>query len=157
MDGKNSVLLSDIYCDNPYMRGFLNDLYLRESCYHCPARGFSSKSDITIGDFWGVHKLNMDDMNDQKGLSIMTVNSLNGKQIFDKLSNSLMFRELTFMQAIESNPNLLHIAKKDQKKINKFIKQLKTTYFEKSIDIVLHVSFIDKLLLKFRYKLGLEK
>ena len=61
------------------------------------------------------------------------------------------------MQAIESNPNLLHIAKKDQKKINKFIKQLKTTYFEKSIDIVLHVSFIDKLLLKFRYKLGLEK
>ena len=154
---QNSVLLSDIYCDNPYMRGFLNDLYLRESCYHCPARGFSSKSDITIGDFWGVHKLNMDDMNDQKGLSIMTVNSLNGKQIFDKLSNSLMFRELTFMQAIESNPNLLHIAKKDQKKINKFIKQLKTTYFEKSIDIVLHVSFIDKLLLKFRYKLGLEK
>lgn len=154
---QNSVLLSDIYCDNPYMRGFLNDLYLRESCYHCPARGFSSKSDITIGDFWGVHKLNMDDMNDQKGLSIMTVNSLNGKHIFDKLSNSLMFRELTFMQAIESNPNLLHIAKKDQKKINKFIKQLKTTYFEKSIDIVLHVSFIDKLLLKFRYKLGLEK
>ena len=154
---QNSVLLSDIYSDNPYMRGFLNDLYLRESCYHCPARSFSSKSDITIGDFWGVHKLNMDDMNDQKGLSIITVNSLNGKHLFDSISNSLNFREITFVQAIESNPNLLHIAKKNQKKINKFKSQLQVMSFEKAIETVLHVSFMDKLLLKVKYKLGLVK
>ena len=30
---KNSVLSSDIHYDNPFMRGFLSDIYLRPSCY----------------------------------------------------------------------------------------------------------------------------
>ena len=37
------------------MRGFLNNLYLRESCYECSFRGVERESDFTIADFWGVH------------------------------------------------------------------------------------------------------
>ena len=48
---KNTVLLSMPYGINPFMRGFLANLYLRPSCYKCPAKAGRSTSDLTIGDF----------------------------------------------------------------------------------------------------------
>ena len=154
---QNSVLLSAIYSDNHYMRGFLNDLYLRESCYHCPARSFSSLSDITIGDFWGVHKLEMDDMNDDKGLSVVTRNTQKGIDLFNDISSELTFKKLTFDQVIESNPNLIHIAKKNVKGINKFQRNLLKMSFCEAIDKTLHMNIINKIILKFKYKFGLIK
>ena len=154
---QNTVLLSAIYSDNHYMRGFLNDLYLRESCYHCPARSFSSLSDITIGDFWGVHKLEMDDMNDDKGLSVVTINTQNGIDLFNDISSELTFKKLTFDQVIVSNPNLIHIAKKNVKGINNFQRNLMKMSFSEAIDKTLHVNIIDKIILKFKYKFGLIK
>lgn len=154
---QNSVLLSAIYSDNHYMRGFLNDLYLRESCYHCPARSFSSLSDITIGDFWGVHKLEMDDMNDDKGLSVVTINTQKGIDLFNDISSELTFKKLTFDQVIVSNPNLIHIAKKNVKGINKFQRNLLKMSFCEAIDKTLHMNIINKIILKFKYKFGLIK
>lgn len=40
--GKNTVLLSDIYYDNPYMKGGLSDIYLRSSCYECKCKNGES-------------------------------------------------------------------------------------------------------------------
>ena len=154
---QNSVLLSAIYSDNHYMRGFLNDLYLRESCYHCPARSFSSLSDITIGDFWGVHKLEMDDMNDDKGLSVVTINTQKGIDLFNDISSELTFKKLTFDQVIESNPNLIHITNKNVKGINKFQRNLLKMSFCDAIDKTLHMNIINKIILKFKYKFGLIK
>lgn len=139
------------------MRGFLNDLYLRESCYHCPARSFSSLSDITIGDFWGVHKLEMDDMNDDKGLSVVTINTQKGIDLFNDISSELTFKKLTFDQVIVSNPNLIHIAKKNVKGINKFQRNLLKMSFCEAIDKTLHMNIINKIILKFKYKFGLIK
>lgn len=47
-------LLFEPHPNNLYMRGFLKDLYLRPSCYRCPAKSGKSQSDITIADFWGI-------------------------------------------------------------------------------------------------------
>lgn len=41
---------------NPFLRGFLSDIYHRRSCYKCVAKGFSSGSDYTMCDFWTVNK-----------------------------------------------------------------------------------------------------
>ena len=35
---QNTVLSSDIHYDNPFMRGFLSDIYLRPSCYECKCK-----------------------------------------------------------------------------------------------------------------------
>ena len=40
--------------ENPFMRGFLADVYLRPSCYACPTKSSKSGSDITIADAWGM-------------------------------------------------------------------------------------------------------
>lgn len=73
---KNTVLLSEPLDKNIFMRGFLADLYLRPSCYACPAKSFKSGSDITIGDFWGVQAI-APDLDDDKGISVMFIHQSN--------------------------------------------------------------------------------
>lgn len=49
------------YCpqrENIFMKGFLNDLYLRPSCFKCPSKSGKSQSDISIGDFWSISIIN---------------------------------------------------------------------------------------------------
>ena len=78
---KNSVLLSDTFFDNPYMRGFLKNIYLRPSCYRCKCKQGRSKSDLTLGDFWGVGTV-MPDFTDNKGVSLVLVNTEKGDAAF---------------------------------------------------------------------------
>lgn len=81
---KNSVLLSDIHSDNPFMRGFLANIYLRPSCYRCLCKNGVSHSDLTIGDFWGIDYL-MPDFDDDKGVGLVLVSTDKGKAVFDAL------------------------------------------------------------------------
>ena len=60
------------YRDNPFMRGFLKDIYLRPSCYECPFKDFASGADITLGDCWGAEKL-CPELDDDRGLSIIWI------------------------------------------------------------------------------------
>ena len=39
--------------ENPYFRGFLTNVYLRNSCYNCRFRQNHRASDITLADYWG--------------------------------------------------------------------------------------------------------
>ncbi|MFR5683711.1 MAG: hypothetical protein ACLUD1_06575 [Clostridia bacterium] len=48
---KTKISYSIPFDKNVYMRGFLNDLYLRPSCYQCPSKSLRSGSDITPGDY----------------------------------------------------------------------------------------------------------
>jgi len=60
----------EILQSNIFLRGFLQNLYLRPSCYHCHFRNCKSGSDVTIADFWGIQKL-MPDFDDDKGCSLI--------------------------------------------------------------------------------------
>lgn len=98
---KNSVLLSDIHSENPYMRGFLADIYLRPSCYHCKAKSGSGHSDITVADFWGVGQV-MPDFDDDKGVGLVLISTEKGKTIFDTLP--IEVRQTSFKDALSFNP-----------------------------------------------------
>ena len=67
---KNTVLLSSIFTENPYMNAFLSNLSLRPSCYDCPAKSGKSGSDITIADFWGIEDV-LPEFDDDKGISLV--------------------------------------------------------------------------------------
>ncbi len=96
----------------------------------------------------------MDDMNDQKGLSVITLNSEKGKGVFNKVIQNFVLRELTLGQVVESNSNLVHIAKKDIEKVEKFNENVKTMTLIDAIDKTLHVSLTKRIILKIKYKLG---
>lgn len=80
---ENKIKISEPFNNNIYLRGFLTDLYLRPSCHNCPTKSLKSGSDFTIGDFWGVQKI-MPQIDDDKGVSIIIVNSINAKTYITK-------------------------------------------------------------------------
>lgn len=90
---KNSVLSSDIYNMNPFMRGFLSNLYLRPSCHNCKCKQGTSHSDITIADFWGIHVV-APHFDDDKGVSLVLVNTEKGKACFARLGMDVLSASL---------------------------------------------------------------
>ena len=61
---------------------FYKHIMFRESCYNCQFTNLDRPSDITIADCWGIEK-NRPDINDNKGVSLVIVNTKKGKQLYE--------------------------------------------------------------------------
>lgn len=81
---ERTISMLSPHLDNPFMKAFLHDIILRPSCYECKAKGCSSKSDITLADFWGINTV-FPELDDNKGTSLIFVNSIVGVKIFANL------------------------------------------------------------------------
>ena len=88
---------------NSFMKGFLSNLFLRPSCHACPVKSLASGSDITIADYWGVKK-KLPDFDDGKGVSLVMVNTENGKKRYDALVKN--DRETTYAEAFAANSTI---------------------------------------------------
>ena len=105
-----------------YMKGFLNDVYLRPSCYNCNFKGIERISDITIADFWGIENV-LPKMDDDKGTSLIVIHSEKGKQLFDELSEKMILNEVNLNEAIKYNPSMIKSVKYNEKR-NSFFAEL---------------------------------
>ncbi len=103
---KNNVVKITPYNQDIYMIGFLQNLYLRPSCSNCTANNFRSKSDITLGDYWGIEKIHSD-FDDNKGTSLVLLNTELGKDIFKKISNKFEIIKTDINFAIQNNPSII--------------------------------------------------
>lgn len=103
---KNTVLKSDIFYENVFMKGFLSNLYLRPSCYKCTAKNGASGSDLTIADFWGIQNYHPE-FDDDKGVSVIFVHTDMGKKIIEKLSSSIDAIVSNMLEATSSNISYL--------------------------------------------------
>jgi hypothetical protein len=88
---------------NVFMKGFLHDLYLQPSCYQCPSKSLKSGSDITIADYWGIQNI-LSEFDDDKGVSLVMINTDKGKMIYDKLEKN--DRETSYGSALSGNPSI---------------------------------------------------
>lgn len=86
---QNTVLSSDIHYDNPFMRGFLSDIYLRPSCYACKCKNGVNHSDMTIADFWGINQI-APEFDDDKGVGLVLLNTKKGEEYFSRLPMDIM-------------------------------------------------------------------
>lgn len=103
---KNSVSLSYTSLNkNSFLRGFLSDVFLRPSCYSCPVKKLKSKSDITLGDFWGIESL-MPEIDDDKGLSAIVVNTERGHQLLKSIGD-FDFKEVSWSFLCDKNSALM--------------------------------------------------
>ncbi|MBR6133256.1 MAG: Coenzyme F420 hydrogenase/dehydrogenase, beta subunit C-terminal domain [Bacilli bacterium] len=102
---KNKLVLSESISENIYMKAFLQNLILRPSCYNCHFKDFKVYSDITLGDYWGVEIVHNDDKKflDNKGVSLITLNSVKGIKLFDKISKELYYKESNIDEACKYN------------------------------------------------------
>ena len=91
--------------DDVYMKAFLNDIALRDSCYQCNAKKKHRLSDITLADFWGIESV-LPEMDDDKGTSLVIINSTLGKQLFEEIKDQINYKEVEYEKAIANNPSL---------------------------------------------------
>ncbi len=123
------------FTEDIYMQGFLKNYFLRESCYNCQMR-FDKKNcaDIIIGDFWGIENV-FPEMDDDKGISAVILNSAKGKEIFQKLEGKVELKETTFEAILKANP-VLTSSVVYTKNREKFFSLVKNNEVETSIQVI---------------------
>jgi len=107
--GYNSLAIyADGFQDNKslinsvYTTLFGTHLALRPSCYECKYKRLERPSDITIADFWGIEKC-MPDFDDNRGVSLVLINSDKGKYWFENIENKLHIRESNKTDCMQKN------------------------------------------------------
>lgn len=67
--------------NDPFEFIFLRNVALRKSCENCPFSTFPRQGDMTVGDFWGISKIDIS-MTDNKGTSLVYINNEHGEELF---------------------------------------------------------------------------
>ncbi len=98
---KQGDYAKDLSNDN-FMKTFLKNLCLRESCYKCKYKGKNRMSDITLADFWGVDKV-VSDFDDDKGVSAVIINTGKGKELFENIKNNIITSKVEYEDISRNN------------------------------------------------------
>lgn len=107
---------------DPYMQGFLHNLYLRPSCHSCNFKGIHRLSDITLADFWGIQTV-LPDLDDDKGTSLVMINSKKGAALFSSLKDKMKCIQININQAIAFNSAAIQSVPSHPKR-DKFFQEL---------------------------------
>ncbi|NFO13460.1 4Fe-4S dicluster domain-containing protein [Clostridium botulinum] len=140
---KNDRIYSKTLREDSYMKGFLSDLYLRPSCYECKAKNFFSNSDISLADYWGVQNIHPE-FDDDKGTSLVLVNTQKGQDIFNTISCNMDFIKTDLNYAISCNPCIVKPVKYNPKR-EKFFSEINDDNIEKIIHKYTKVTFMQKV------------
>ncbi len=92
--------------DNEYMYGFINNLYLRPSCYDCRFKGIRRVTDFTMGDFWGIQE-EEPELYDSNGVSVILVQNQHADDILSALKESMRIQQIDINKVIKHNPSLV--------------------------------------------------
>lgn len=120
-----------------FMQAFLKNTILRDSCYNCSFKKMNRVSDITLADYWGVENIHPE-FNDNKGTSLLIINSKKGEELFNLVSESIYYIKTDLNEAVKYNPSYITSVNAD---VNR----------EKFFDNLDKVSF-DKLVKNYTYK-----
>ena len=86
-----------------FNRGFLSNTIQRPSCYTCEFAGLKcGVADLTIGDYWGIEEQHPEFVN-PKGVSVLKINTIKGKEFFDQIKQELVVLESTYQKAYANN------------------------------------------------------
>lgn len=85
---------------------FYKNIFLRKSCGKCPFANLKRPSDITIADFWGWEKINSKFNSDNKGCSLVLLNTSKGKELFERIESQLNTISVDINSCLQ--PNMQH-------------------------------------------------
>ncbi len=133
-DLSNGEVVRERYSDSEYIKGFLQNLIIRPSCFKCRFKGLGRCSDITIGDYWGLNDYHPE-MITEKGTSAVLVHSKHGQEYFDLIKDDLKYVEskpefiafwnTCLRESVEYNPSREEFFKKiDEMTIKENINKL---------------------------------
>jgi len=134
IDFENGHHFSETLSENIYIKGFLRELYQRPACHSCKFKIDNYKSDITLADYWGIQMFHPK-LDDDKGVSFVSINSKRGEEIFRNLYDKLDIEETKLEYAVKKNPCIVRYLKPNKNR-NQFFKYL--DYYP--IDILIKLS-----------------
>ena len=88
------------FSSKDYTGLFYSHVILRESCFNCYYKKRNRVSDITIGDFWRIEN-NDKPFDDDKGISLVKINTVKGEKYFNQCANRLIIREYPIATCIQ--------------------------------------------------------
>ncbi|MGN0997080.1 MAG: Coenzyme F420 hydrogenase/dehydrogenase, beta subunit C-terminal domain [Candidatus Ventricola sp.] len=93
---------------DPFLYGFLQNLYLRPSCMQCNAyRGAGHQADITLADLWGAQRI-CPERDDDTGLSLVFVHTQRGREAFRRCGTQLSVFPIPASAVLErENPSIV--------------------------------------------------
>lgn len=97
---ENGSVRSKTVAEDLYLRSFVQDLYLRPSCHQCAFKGNGYRSDLTLGDFWGVERVLPQEAGDE-GVSLIIAHTGKGIAALENLEGAV--RPVPLAPSLESN------------------------------------------------------
>jgi hypothetical protein len=113
------------------MIAFLKNICLMPSCYTCQFKGLDRQGDITLGDLWGIKNI-LPNMDDDKGVSLVLISSDNGRDMFKKIQDKILYYEVNLDDAIRYNSSIIKPANYNPKR-ERFLKDLDLMDFDKLV------------------------
>lgn len=103
MYGESYYWSNRCHTDIDYSYMFGKDLMLRHSCANCHFCNLYRCGDVTIGDLWGWEKIDNSLNSDDRGISLVLVNSMIGQNLFNTSSINLDVVELKLIDCMQSH------------------------------------------------------
>lgn len=144
----NNTYDKRLFINNTYSKGFLKDLYLRPSCYSCKSKNYESKSDILLGDYWGIENIHPK-FDDDKGTSLVIINSIKGKEVFDNISDNVEILETDLEYATSRNSCIVKSVDYNKNR-DKFFNELKDDNLNYLVNKYIKEKNISLLLLRLK-------
>lgn len=92
--------------EDPYLRGFVANLFLRLSCGSCAFKGSRNQSDITVADHWGV-KDSGAIAHVEDGVSLLLLRTAKGKQLLQWIQSAIDCCEADCQLALKNNQSAI--------------------------------------------------
>lgn len=132
LEFENGDTLTESFSDNAYLKAFIGNVSLRPSCYSCFSKSERRQSDITLADLWGIRHI-VSDMDDDKGTSLVIVNSDSGRKMLDVIKEKVYMRKLDFDTAISYNSAAICSASMPGRRKN-FFEDIDRVAFDKAVN-----------------------
>lgn len=142
--------------DSEFYKLFAFNIMLRESCYNCKFKKFNIYSDITIGDYWGIDK-KYPEFDDDKGCSLVMINTEKGSAFFDKVSHLIDYIETGTEHAVETHPKLMKSVDRNPYRnviFSEFNENISVKKFKVLVQKYTGSGIINKVKRKLKMKLG---
>ena len=82
---------------------FHKHLGLRPSCSACPYASPDRPSDITLGDFWGWEKTGTDINSDNRGVSLLLINTEKGREVLERIRPLMRLEKSSLEECMQPN------------------------------------------------------
>lgn len=99
-----------------YVRLFLDNVTLRPSCYACHFKKEIRNSDFTLADCWNGKNFGLSIKDDDKGLSMIFVNSEKGKKLLKTLDKTVVSEEIDYEKAIKAQSAATSSVRKNEQR-----------------------------------------